>query len=89
MIKRNDLEKTLKALANRRRLAILKLLRDNKELTVGELAERINLSFKSTSRHLSVLSYSEIVQKEQRGLEMYFSLSQTQKLASKHILSIL
>jgi len=45
-------EKVLKALANRRRLAILVFLKKNREGSVSRIAGAINLSFKSTSRHL-------------------------------------
>lgn len=70
-----NLEKILKGLANRRRLAIIKLLVKNKELTVTEIAERINLSFKATSRHLSILRHLDIVDKNQISLNMYYYLS--------------
>ena len=69
-----ELEKTLKALANGRRLAILKFLKNTKEATVGEIAENINLSFKATSRHLNVLANADILEKEQRSLQMFYRL---------------
>jgi len=84
-----ELEKILKALANHRRLMILKLLKENKELTVGDISEKIKLSFKSTSRHLSVLLSAEMVQREQRKIEMYYSLNSMQKPVSKYIVSII
>ncbi|MEK7566911.1 MAG: metalloregulator ArsR/SmtB family transcription factor [Patescibacteria group bacterium] len=67
-------EKVLKALANRRRLNIVKYLKKEKEATVGDIAEAIKLSFKSTSRHLAVLSAADIVDKEQRGLGVWYRL---------------
>ena len=70
-----NLEKILKGLANRRRLRIIKLLLKNKEMTVTEISEMINLSFKSTSRHLSILRHLEIVDKRQMGLNMRYYLS--------------
>ncbi len=63
----------LKALANGRRLAILKYLSNEKEATVGEVAEKIGLSFKATSKHLAVLYGVDILEKEQRGLEVWYS----------------
>ena len=58
-----NLERLLKALANRRRLEILKVLKKEREgeLSVGEIAERIGLSFKATSRHLSILIGADIL----------------------------
>ena len=67
-------EKILKALANRRRLEIIKYLKEQKEATVGDIASRIKISFRSTSKHLSVLSGADIVEKEQRSLSCFYSL---------------
>ncbi len=84
-----ELEKNLKALANRRRLAILKWLKVHKEAPVGEIAQEIHLSFRSTSKHLTVLLACEIVIKDQRGLQMFYSLAIAQKPEVKHVISIL
>ena len=86
-----ELEKVLKALANGRRLAIVKFLRDSrtKEGTVGTIAEHIKLSFKSTSRHLSVLASAGIVTSEQRSLYMHYRINPAQHRASRNIISIL
>ena len=83
-----ELERCLKALANRRRLAIVKLLRSRKEATVGEIAAAIRLSFKSTSRHLTVLKAADIVENEQRSISYYYRLVADQHPATKAILSI-
>lgn len=83
------LEKYLKALANKRRLAILKHLKKIKEATVGEISELINLSFKSTSRHLSVLFGADLVEREQRSTEVYYCLEASYPLAIKTIIQIL
>ena len=66
-----ELQKILKALANRRRLAILKFLKSNRTVNVSQIAEEINLSFKSTSRHLAILLARDILEKEQIGLEVH------------------
>jgi len=80
-----ELERVLKALANRRRLAIIKYLRRNKEATVGEIAEAINLSFKATSKHLGLLASADIVEKEQRSLQMWYRLSASAHSIAKYI----
>lgn len=85
----HKLEKILKALANRRRLAILKYLKDNKEAPVAEIADEISLSFKATSKHLGVLSAIDIVEREQRSSQMFYRLSAEQKPLVKYIISIL
>lgn len=69
-----ETEKILKALANRRRLAILKYLKKSQQAPVGDIAKEIKLSFKSTSRHLAVLRSVDIVKREQVNLSAYYSL---------------
>ncbi len=83
------MEKILKALANRRRLAILQFLKKEKEATVGEIAKEIGLSFKSTSKHLAVLRGADIVGRDQRSLAMHYSLTDEQKPATLSILKLL
>ena len=83
------MEKVLKALANRRRLAILKYLKENKEAPVAEIANKINLSFKATSKHLGVLSAIDIIEREQRSLQVFYRLSNNQELTAKYVISLL
>lgn len=70
-----EYEKILKALANKRRLQIIKFLKEKKEANVGEIADHLKLSFKATSKHLTVLSGADIVEKEQRSLSAFYSLA--------------
>ena len=84
-----DLERNLKALANGRRLAIVRYLRRVKKASVTDIAGEIKLSFKSTSRHLSVLANAGIVTKEQVGLEMIHSLSEQRHQIASEVLKIL
>jgi len=83
-----DLERVLKATANRRRLAIIKYLKTNPEAPVGEIASAIKLSFRSTSKHLGVLAAADIVEKEQRSLQMYYRLAEPLPLVVKNILPL-
>jgi len=69
-----ELERTLKALANKRRLEVLKFLKKNKEATVSEISEAIHLSFKATSKHLRVLSSVDLIEGEQRSLNIWYHL---------------
>lgn len=84
-----ELERLLKALANRRRLAILKYLKKNREASVGEVASEIRLSFKATSKHLSILSAVDIIEKEQRSLQVFYRLSSSAPSVIRRILTIL
>ena len=68
------LERDFKALANRRRLAILRLLKRQKCAAVGEIAGDIKLSFKATSKHLNILCVAGLVDKEQQSLGVQYFL---------------
>ncbi len=84
-----ELERNLKALANRRRLAILRYFKKSREASVGDIAREINLSLKATSKHLGILAASDIVEKEQRSLNIFYRLASVQKAAVRHILTFL
>ena len=56
-------EKILKALANRRRLEIIRYLKQKRNANVGDIATHLKLSFKSTSRHLAVFYSAAIFEK--------------------------
>ena len=79
----------LKALANGRRLMILRVLKKQKEVTVGDIAKAIKLSFKATSRHLSILSSSGIVEREQRRLNVFYRVAADPSTAAHRILALL
>ena len=85
----NNLEKVLKALANKRRLAIIKYLKRVKEASVGEIAAEIGLSFKSTSRHVRILLTALILERDQRALSVYYYVSKDTSALLKLILSML
>lgn len=70
-----ELERQLKVLVNRRRLAILNLLRKRKGVNVSDIAETIKLSFTSTSKHLTMLERMGFIEKEQKGLNVYYQIS--------------
>lgn len=79
-------EKILKALANRRRLEIIKYIKQKKEVNVGEIAKHIKLSFKSTSRHLAILLGADILEKEQRSVTVFYSLSPQMNFLAKLVI---
>jgi len=82
-------EKILKAFANKRRLEIVKFLKEKKEANVGDIATHIKLSFKATSKHLAVLSNAEIVDREQRSLSSFYYLNPKPAPIATRIISIL
>lgn len=81
-----DLEKLLKALANKRRLMIVRVIKKS-ELPVGEIADKIHLSFKSTSRHLSILAAADLVEREQRNTQVFYRLSSALPSVARHVIS--
>lgn len=82
-----DLEKIYKALGNRRRLGIIKLLKQKQRASVGEIAEYLKLSFRATSRHLVVLRNVDILDREQVGTVVFYNLD-TQNPLIKYLLTI-
>lgn len=75
MFSMRELERILKVLGNRRRLSIVRHLSKVKEASVGQIAGVIKLSMHATSRHLSNLYSVNILEKEQRGLEVWYRLA--------------
>ncbi|MBI2355698.1 MAG: helix-turn-helix transcriptional regulator [Candidatus Doudnabacteria bacterium] len=70
-----ELENILKALANRRRLYILQFLKIEREASVQEVARAIRLSFKATSKHLNILARADLLEREQRNLNVFYSIN--------------
>lgn len=85
----SNLERVLKALANRRRLMILIYLKSNKDATVGNIAKAISLSFKSTSRHLVILRAADLIERDQQSLEMHYRLVTSLSPVVKFVLNSL
>ncbi len=83
------MEKTLKALANKRRLAITKYLKNIDEASVSEISKTLKISFKATSKHLRVLASADIVEKEQKLFSAMYRLCDTQKPAAQVIIKLL
>ena len=74
-MKITELERLLKVLANRRRIAILDILRKKRRMNVTDIAGAIRLSFTSTSKHLTMLERAGLVEKEQQSLNMMYSIA--------------
>ncbi len=78
-------EKILKALANKRRLEIIKYLKNNKEATVGDLADKIKVSIKATSKHLAILANAGVLEREHRSSFILYSLSRELEPVAKAV----
>jgi len=83
-----ELEKIYKALANKRRIAILKYLRRVSDAAVGDISEEIKLSFRATSRHLSILANADLLDKNQQGLSVFYFIPLNKKQIVSRLLSI-
>ena len=83
-----ELEKQLKALANSRRLKILKYLEKVGKASVTDIAREIKLSFKSTSRHLAVLRATEMVVADQQSLMVFYSLANPKAAIVRQVLDL-
>ncbi len=81
-----ELEKCYKALANRRRLTILKYIKKVNKASVGQIAKELKLTLKATSRHLSQLSGVDGLEKEQQGLKVFYSLNKQSSGIINHLL---
>lgn len=87
--KEKEFERVLKALANKRRLAIVVYLKHKKEAAVTDIAEHLNLSFKATSKHISILVAAGILEKEQRSKLMISSITHNLPEVAHQILILL
>lgn len=83
-----SLERSLKALANRKRLQIMQYLKKNRSASVGIIAQAIRLSFKGTSKHLRVLAGAGIVEERKRGIYVLYRLSLKQEEPVKKVLGL-
>ena len=72
----NALDSIFKALSDKNRRKILKLLRE-KDMSAGEIAEEFNISKPSLSHHLSILKQADLVQTERQGQNIIYSLNTT------------
>ncbi len=81
------LEKLLKTVANRRRLDIVRVLSQQKSSSVIDLANRLRLSFYSTSKHLQILRQEGFITGEQAGKSIEYRLDDDLSVGHKQILN--
>ena len=68
--------KIFKSLGNERRLKILSLLLTEGPIRVSDVSEKINLSLKSTSKHLIILDRAGFVASKQVGLNRIYDIDE-------------
>ena len=72
-------ERLMKAVANKRRLAILLLLKRERMLPVTDIARAIHMSVPATSKHLQILRNAGILIDRKRGLSVLYRISLEQE----------
>jgi DNA-binding transcriptional ArsR family regulator len=83
------MDQVLSACANQKRLEILKFIKQKKYGNVSEIAKGINLSIKSTSKHLALLHSRHIIKREPEGVIVYYSLNRPLNPIAKNIIHLL
>ena len=68
-------ERVLRAYGNRRRLAILCILKKRKSASVGELAAEMHLSMQALSQHVRLLESLELLERERKGKFVYYRIA--------------
>lgn len=68
-------ERSLKALANRRRLAIVVYLERNGEATIADLAEDMRAPYKTVAWNTRKLLMVDILDQQRRGPFVYYRLA--------------
>lgn len=81
-----SLEKLYKAVANKRRLALLQILSRHRDLSVMDLADKIKLTFRSTSKHLQVLAGEGLVEPIRSGTYVAYRISSNLAPAQRRLL---
>lgn len=74
-----------KVLANPKRLEIIHLIRD-RELTVGELEEMLDMRQANLSQHLMVLRENNLVETRREGTYIYYSLTDSKILKASDLI---
>ncbi len=82
-----DLERVIKALADKNRLRILKMLQQ-RAMCVCEIREVLGLSQPSVSKHLKILKDAGIIEDWQDGLWTNYQLKPQNRYSKKLLLSL-
>ncbi|NSW46250.1 MAG: helix-turn-helix transcriptional regulator [Bacteroidales bacterium] len=71
----NEASEMLKAMAHPLRIAILRLLKAGKPLTVSEIHELLSIEQSAASHHLGILKTRGIVCAKRKGKNIYYTIS--------------
>jgi ArsR family transcriptional regulator, arsenate/arsenite/antimonite-responsive transcriptional repressor len=82
-----ELKKIFEVFNNEPRLAILSLLKSKGEKSVGQIADRLDISYKVVSKHLLILFDTGILQRRYDGPFVLYKISPTLPGAAKVIIN--
>ena len=69
------LERIVKGFSNHRRIQILKTLKKEPELSVFDIAERLNVNFRTASEHIRKMAIAGLVMKRSDGVSVRHKLT--------------
>jgi len=69
------LERIVKGFANHRRLQILDLLKKEPELSVDDIAQKLNIGYMNTSDHIRKLAIAGLVMKRNQSTSVVHKLT--------------
>jgi ArsR family transcriptional regulator len=70
----DDVARRFRVLGDTTRLAMLRMLLQRGEMTVGDLAEAIGFGQANVSKHLRLLAEAQVVARRQQGTTVYVSV---------------
>jgi len=70
-----QLERITKGIANHRRIQMLELIGITPDLTLNQIAEEVNVNFKTASEHLRRLTLAGLVTKKHKGPSVLHKIS--------------
>lgn len=82
-----QLERYFKGAANHRRIAILLVVKRGEGITVGEIADELEVNFKTISQHTRSLVHAGLLNKNYRGRKVAHALSPYGKSFLKFMLT--
>lgn len=85
MKKPRQLERVVKGFANHRRIEIMQLLEKQPELSVSEIAEVLDINFKTASEHIRRLAIAGLVMKRNEGNAVRHALNDVGKSVLKFL----
>ena len=64
-----------RAFANPNRLKIIEMLSSGEKMNVGQIAQRLKISFKATSNHLAIFRSLGVLEPQGRSGHVFYSLN--------------